>query len=73
MKQKYNENILDYSKCLKQAKDILESHIGKDMLGYYLDNLEEFKNATGVENKKKIKYEEFNKWMVYLLIANSDQ
>ena len=25
------------------------------------------------ENEEKIKYEEFNKWMVYILIANSYQ
>ena len=32
MKQKYNESLLDYSKCLKQAKDILLEHVGKYML-----------------------------------------
>ena len=71
MKQKDNESLLEYLKFLKQAKDILGVH--KDVLGHYLDNLEEFKNTTGAEDKKKIKYEEFNKLMVYLLIANSDQ
>ena len=32
MKQKDNENLLDYSKHLKQAKDILEEHVGKDIM-----------------------------------------
>ena len=33
MKQKDNEILLNYSKRLKQAKDILESHVGEDILG----------------------------------------
>ena len=57
---------------MKHAKDILKSYIGKDILGHYLQNPEQFKNATGAEDKKKIKHEEFNKWMAYLLIANRD-
>ena len=42
-------------------------------MGNYVENLDEFKNATGAEKKTKIKSEEFNKWMAYLLISNSDQ
>ena len=36
MKKKYNEILLDYSKILKQAKYIMEVHIGKDILGHYV-------------------------------------
>ena len=39
-------------------------------MGHYVYKLKDFKNATGEEDKKKIKYEEFNKFMAYLLIAN---
>ena len=49
MKQEYNTSILDYSRCLKQAKEILETHVGKDILVHYVDNLEEFKNSTEAE------------------------
>ena len=72
-KQKDNTNLLEYSKFMKQAKVILEAHVGKDILGNYVENLEYFKNATEAEDKEKIKSEEFNKWMAYLLIANLDQ
>ena len=51
----------------------MEAHVGKDILGHYVENLEEFKNATGEEDKKRIKSEEFNKWIACLLIANSGQ
>ena len=73
MKQKDNGSLLEYSKCLKQAKYILEAHISKDIKEDYAENLKEFKNATGSEDKKKIKSEEFNKWMAYLLIENLHQ
>ena len=55
---------------MKQAKDILESNAGKDILGHYLENLKTFKNMTESEYRKKIKSEDFDKWMAYLLIAN---
>ena len=51
----------------------MEEQFGKDIPGHYVENIEEFKNATGTEDNKKIKSEEFNNWMAYLLIANSDQ
>ena len=43
-------------------------HVGKDALENYEENIDKFKNAIEADNKKKTKYEEFNK-----LIANSDQ
>ena len=46
MKQKDNENILDEPKRLKQAKENLEAHVGKDIIGHYKENLEEFRNVT---------------------------
>ena len=51
----------------------MEEHVGKDIVGNYVENLEEFKNATGADEKRKNKSEEWNKWMAYLLITNSDQ
>ena len=47
MKQKYNKSILDFSKHLKQDKYILEAHVGKDILGNYVENLDKTKNVTG--------------------------
>ena len=51
---------------MKQGKEILVAHVGKYVLVYYVDNLDQFKNTIGAENKKKNKYEEFNKWMAYI-------
>ena len=73
MDHNYNESLVDYSKSLKQGKYILEVHVSKDVLGYYVENIYEIKKTIWAENKKKIKSEEFNKWVVYLFIYNSDQ
>ena len=51
----------------------LETHVSKDVLGNYVENLDEFKNAIRVDNKKNIKSEEFNKWMTYLSVYNLDK
>ena len=43
MKQKYNENIIEYSKRLKQAKDILEEYVDKNIMVHYVENVEELR------------------------------
>ena len=46
VKHKENRNFLDYSKRLNQSKEILKVQVGKDVLGHYVENLEEFNNET---------------------------
>ena len=57
MNQKENEILVNYSKRLKQGKDILEAHVGKDLMGHYVDHINKFKNPIGVDNKKKLNLE----------------
>ena len=45
---------------------ILKTHVNKDILGHYVDNLNDFNNLTREYDRKKIKSEGFNKWMAYL-------
>ena len=40
---------------MKQGKDISEAHIDKDVLGDYVENIDEFNNSTRSKNKNKIK------------------
>ena len=70
MKYKENESLLDYSKHMKQGKEIFESYLDKDKLENYAENLKELKNTTEAHNNKNIKPEKFIKLMVYLLITN---
>ena len=51
----------------------MEVHVGKYMLENYVENLKKSQNATEAEENKKIKYEQFNKWVAYLLITNLEQ
>ena len=55
-KEKDNESLLDYLKHLKQGKEILKSHVNKDVLGHCVDNIDELKKMIGSDNKYKIKY-----------------
>ena len=73
MKQKDNGSFLEYPKHLKQGKEILEVNVGKYVMRNYVENIDEFKNAIGADNKKTIKYKEFIKCMEYILITNSYQ
>ena len=73
MKHNHKGNFIDYSKGLEKTNAILEARVGKDILGHYVENLKYFKNTRGSENKKKIKSEEFNKLMTYLLMENLNQ
>ena len=57
MNKKDKEILVNYSKLLKQGKDILEAHVGKDVLGDYLYNINKFKNPIGVYNKKELNLE----------------
>ena len=61
IKHKYNKSLVEYTKHLKQGKRILEVHVGKCILGYYVENIDEFKNVIGSYDKKKIKSGEYNK------------
>ena len=50
----------------EKAEDILESYIGKDILGHSEENLEDFKNVTEAEEKKKLNTKSLiNGWRTY--------
>ena len=73
IKQYEKENLLEYSKRFKQAKDIIKSHIGDAVLHQFIENLPEYQNNTDTDERRKMKEQSFNKWMAYLIIKNSDQ
>ena len=47
MNQKDNKSLVDYLKILKQGKYILEGCFDKDVVGLYVENINELKNAIG--------------------------
>ena len=74
IRQKENESLIDYSKRIKQAKDVLVAHVGKDILGGCVTNTPKYQAApTTGNNRRDIKMACFNEWTAYLLITNSEQ
>ena len=73
IKQYDKENLLDYSKRFKQAKDIFVSHVGSDILDKFSEHLPEYKTAPNQTARDELKKNSFNKWMACLIIENSDQ
>ena len=54
-----------------KVNKVLEAQISKNVLRLYLDNIDKFNNRIRADTKKKIKSEEFNICVAYLLITNS--
>ena len=73
MKQSDNEGLLDYVKRFKQNRDVFKSHVGKHIFDEFIENSEEYRNASSDADKKKLKDEAFDQWCAYLTTQNSDQ
>ena len=71
--QKEDENLLDYVTRFKSAKNVLKSHVGKDVLHKFIEHTEEYRNELDTTKQQTMKDESFDSWMAYLLMKNSDQ
>ena len=73
IKQGENEQLLDYVKRLRDARDIAVKKIGSEVLYGYAERQTEYKNLKTEEAKKAYKSNVFEAWMAYLVIHGSDQ
>ena len=76
IKQMENENLIDYVKRFKQARDILTSHIGSKVLDQFIENTPEHRAAIDdmdLPRATELKANAFGRWMAFLLLKNSDQ
>ena len=76
VKQGDQEQLLDYVKRFKEARDVITSIVGKDILNKFIENTQEYqdiKDSNKAAEQKMMKDEAFDKWMAYLLLKNSDQ
>ena len=73
IKQWDNEDLLSYVKRFKQQRDILKSHIGKDILLTFIKKQEAYTSETSTTRKKELEEGAFEAWMAYQLLANCDQ
>ena len=45
MRQQEHEHLNEYVKCFKQARDVLRSHVGTEILNHFVTNTQEYRNA----------------------------
>ena len=67
LKQQDNKHLLDYTRCFKQARDILKASVGNDILDKFISDTKAYKAADATE-QVNMKKEAFEKWMGYLYI-----
>ena len=60
-KQYEKENLLEYTKRFKQARDIFKSHVGNDILHQFIENLPEYQNNNDTTEKQRMKDDLLNK------------
>ena len=73
IKQNDHEQLLDYAKRFRQARDLLKSQMGTEILDKFVTTTSEYEGETTQEKKEEIQDEAFHRWSAYVLIKNSDQ
>jgi hypothetical protein len=68
IKQMENEDLLDYVKRFKQARDVVKSHVGTEILDTFVENTLDYKGLISATAKNDMKKGAFERWMAYLLI-----
>ena len=70
MKQEDDESLTDYTKRFKQLQDNFQVMVNMDLLNYFVESTEEYKNGNG-KDKTSLKAEAFTKWTVGLYLNSS--
>ena len=81
MKQSEHEDLGDYVKRFKQLRDVLKSYVGTSLLDEFVKMMPEYRAlptvveslSSGSDERKQMREAAYDKWMAYLLLANSDQ
>jgi len=69
------ESPLEHVKQFKEYRDVMVSHLGKDLLDYHTTQTQAYKDALHVADsaaKKKLKDGAWDTWMAYLMMKGSD-
>ena len=73
MRQQEQEHLNDFVKRFKQSHDVLKSHMGSKWLDGFVEHTEEYQSETEVKEQSKLKEQGFERFMVFVLLRNSDQ
>jgi len=67
------ESPLEYVKQFKEHRDVMASHLGKDLLDYQTTQTQAYKDSTiNIAARKKLKEGAWDQWMAYLMMKGSD-
>ena len=72
MRQRDDEELLDYVKRFKQQRDIVKSQMGTKILDHFVTTTEEYSNADTAEQKELVE-SSFERWTAYLLLKSVDR
>jgi hypothetical protein len=72
IKQRDDENLLDYTKRFKQLRDVLQSNVDTQILQSWIEQTEWYKKAPNTTEKKALKDGAFEAWMAYVFLQGSD-
>ena len=73
MRQQEQEHLNDYVKRFKQSCDVLKSHMGSKWLDGFVEHTEEHQSETEVKEQSKLMEQGLERFMVFVLLGNSDQ
>ena len=73
IKQYEGEALLEYVKRFKQCRDAMKNYAKKNIVYGFVENTDDYKQATSEAERKRLREEEFDKYMAYLLLKGSDQ
>ena len=72
-RQQEGEDLLDFVKRFKQAKDVTVSQMGKDFLRGFIEHQPEYRDSTNTAEKDAMLKDSFEAWSALLLLRSSDQ
>ena len=72
-KQEDDEGLLEYAKRFKQARDIIKTMVGDDILYKFVEHTKEYKDAQNSTEGTEMKERSLNWWITYIYLRNSDQ
>jgi hypothetical protein len=73
IRQYEGEALLEYVKRFKQCRDAMKNYAKKNIVYGFVENTDDYKKVTSDAEQKRLREEEFDKYMAYLLLKGSDQ
>ena len=72
IKQEYNEPLLDYTKRFKEAVDVLETYVGKNILDKFIEKQKKY-TTSNMSERKEMKSKAFEGFTTYAYIDSVEE